>query len=314
MSLRDLPNTEMVVLTRTWVDPGHRDRQTLQQYPLTAALLPEVEAAHQLMLATQPPPVLLKRLAAIIAAQEVLDDRHDDVLRGIWHRLQSEEYLATDPQVRAQARALREFLLPDGLAMVNQPYRQEVGFAELLAPRLTPEQTEQLAEMTTLSGNLAAHVQEWFDAADELGRLDHERNGILPEASSPSRSDASRARARWMRAVDMVRRAAAMIPDAPALDELIGRIEKAEDQAAERRNRRAARADADSGPGDGGEVTPGGDGEVTPGDGDGTAAGSPGACAPEDPPVAAPASPDVSAPALAAPDDSAPSAPDPRAP
>ena len=83
MTLRDLRNTEMVILTRSWVDPSHGDHQVLRARPMMAGFLPEVTAAHQSVLGTLPDPDAAKRLDEIRGEQGQLDDRHDDMPQGL---------------------------------------------------------------------------------------------------------------------------------------------------------------------------------------------------------------------------------------
>lgn len=239
MALSFLQSREMAALTRTWVDPAHRDHRTILARPLMAPLMPEFKASHHDILSTQPLVDISERLSEIQVEQADVDKDHDRYVRGIHDRLLAEERLATDPAVAARFRKLRMLLFPDGKKLVNLTYREEVGHGEMIAALLTPEDQQLLERLTTYDSNLHVKVDEWLSLANRLGELDHERNGLLPQPQASNRAAVVKARYRWMRSIDLARRIAEVAGEDPELAELLGRISKAEEQAAARRAQRA---------------------------------------------------------------------------
>ena len=90
MALRSFSNDEMVALTGTWVTADHKDRELLASRPVLAALLPELDEAHEGVLNIQPYKETVERLDEIQEEQARLDVRHDNRMRGIHHRFLSE--------------------------------------------------------------------------------------------------------------------------------------------------------------------------------------------------------------------------------
>ncbi|MEM9493063.1 MAG: hypothetical protein AAGC55_28195, partial [Myxococcota bacterium] len=240
MALRFLPTREMVALTRTWVDPLHRDHQILASRPILAALLPEIAKIHHELVRIQPRSELLQLLDEVQDRQVTIDDRHDDLLRCVYHALRAIEYFYSGDEQAEQAGGLRERILPDGLKMVNASYRSEVGHSEMVAAGLGDTDRAMLAQLGIGSHSMLDVVSEWLTVSNQLGQLDHERRGLESRNIGPGRGESSRLRNRWIRMVDLVRRAAALLDRDPDLDGLLARIQRAEDEAD---RRRVARAD-----------------------------------------------------------------------
>jgi hypothetical protein len=260
MALKRLRTSEMVALTATWVDPAHPDRQAMARVAALAALLPEVDGAHQGLHRTHAIGPSAVRRKQIQAEQKVLDLEHDNVLRGISSHLWSAIYFTRDPEARNELERLLALLLPDGLLSVNKSYREQAGQAELAASRLTEADRALLQSLLLHDGRtLLDAVNQWLSLSAQLGALDRERVGIPPD-DGPTPADAMAARNRWIRTVQAVQLIARLVAEQdPAIREILDRMEEA-GRTADRRSAGRTSEDALPGPGD----APPGPGDARP--------------------------------------------------
>ncbi len=261
MALRYFTTEEMVALTTTWADPAHSDHTLLTSRPVLAALIPELIAAHNEVLAVAPPEVTTERLDEIRSEQGSVDDLHDRYLRGMYFRLQSEKQLTDNTEVSEQIDALQQLILPDGLANTQKRYREQAGHAERVEAQITDDQQTLLTQWGVHDGTLADVFRNWLTQAARLGELDHERNGTLVQAEARRRIDNARARNRWMRVVRLLQQNAELLQDDGEIAELLGRIERADEQR-QQRDLRAGQdepADADDDASEAGEPGNAGD-------------------------------------------------------
>lgn len=248
MALRNIPTREMVALTRTMVDPTHADHQIIMARPMLASCMPELTAAHTDAIGVHRTVDIERRYKAIVDEQGVTDQGHDNSMRGIWYRLKAEEYLARTPEDAAMFRDLRKWLMPGGLAMVNLSYREEIGHAEMIAGHITPDQEALLERLGTYDSDMLGVVRTWLAQADRLGQLEHERSGMI--ARGDGRRISVKARSRWIRIIEHMRRAVEFLGDDPDVAEIMDRIARAEQQVAKRGSRRAGSDDSTGSPGE----------------------------------------------------------------
>jgi hypothetical protein len=248
MALKYLENAEMVAVSGPWVEPSSHAHRVLSGRTLTAAVLTEVSAAHLRVLGLLPN--IHTRLGEIRQEQGVVDDRHDVLVRGLYHRLLAEEHLASDPAVAALFRELRELIFPEGLSITNRSYRHESGHGDIVNSRLSPEHRALLRRLGTHDGNLLQAVEEYLALAARLGELDEER-AQFDENSHPLRKANAEARNHWTRAITMMRMAVQMIgPEDQELAEVMVRLDRAEAQATQRYFSRNGSQPDDTGSGD----------------------------------------------------------------
>ncbi|MCG8420102.1 MAG: hypothetical protein MJE77_19405 [Proteobacteria bacterium] len=239
MALRSFSNDEMVALTGTWVTADHKDRELLASRPVLAALLPELDEAHEGVLNIQPYEETVERLDEIQEEQARLDVRHDNRMRGIHHRFLSEAYLTDDQDFIERLDDLHALIVPEGLASTQKTYREESGHGQRVSAQLTDDQHGTLRDLATHDGTLHDSVEEWAELAERLGELDRERTGILPPRHKSIRGDNLRARNRWMRIIRTIRTNAELLGDDAEIAALLGRISIAEQQQEERAARAA---------------------------------------------------------------------------
>ena len=225
----------MVGASAPLVTPGHADRLALEQEPQLVGLLPALDRSHQDLLDTQQIALTPERLAEIQKAQDGLDFRHDDVLRGVWFCILAVLFMTTDDEVKEQMTDLRDTLLPDGLSAINKSYREEVGQARIVESRLTTEHRSLMARIPLGQGTLLDAVEEWFEIARQLGELDRERSGGLPASADSARLSVRAARNQWIRTIRMIRDVLALLPASnPAIDAILERIATTERDATRR--------------------------------------------------------------------------------
>ena len=258
MALRYFSNEEMVALTTPWVDPAHSDYQLLASRPVLAALLPELTAAHDGILAIVPAGEILERLDEISAEQGEVDYHHDRAMRGMFYRFQSERQLTDDEEVLDRIDEMQALILPQGLATTQKRYREEAGHAERVSAQISAEQRALLRQWTYHDGTMADVFDTWLALAARLGELDHERNGSITEREGRRRGANQRARLRWIRVVRLVGQNAELLGDDPEIAELLDRVARADLQRLERRAR-AARNDETAADEAAGDQAPGGE-------------------------------------------------------
>lgn len=252
MALKRLYTGEMVSLTGPLTKSDHPDRQTLAAIPATAALLPELDGAHDSLLAMQVKPEAQTRLAVIIKLQKQLDVRHDDLIRGVFSLLDALAYLTKDAELAARLLHLQSVILPDGIDAVTRTYREESGQAALLESRLAPADVALLKKIKLLEGSAYDAVKEWMDVGEQLGALEDERSAI-PATTGPAPADVVTARNTWIRTINAIRGVLDLkSAKEPGVAKLLARFVEAERKA----DHRVASAEAAQVPSEpGGEAT-----------------------------------------------------------
>lgn len=196
MALVRLTVEEMVQLSAPWVtadDPAHT---IMLSVPLMAALLPGVEAAHQLIM-SMIPAAESPKFKELSAAEAELDVRHDTLVRGIYGGLSSMALISAHG---AELLSLRDLLLPEGLQHTQKTYRGEAGYAALLASRLDADTRQRLAAVKLHDQTLEALVDEWLNIAGQLGALEQQKAQLVGPTGNTA-LEISQARYGWVRVV-----------------------------------------------------------------------------------------------------------------
>lgn len=202
MSLNYLDASEMAALTLGWVE---EQRPLFLSIPVIAGMMPEVEAAHALVVTVNTTALVEARSAELSAQLSVLDPQHDDVLRAIDRGLASASAWSRARAVPDHGRAealttLRSWVLPEGLSWTRAAYREEVGHALRVMSRLSAEQRALAASVSVEGVTVLEMIQRW----EAVGRA---MNGLLRQQGNladVSAVDLSGARRAWLRAVGMV--------------------------------------------------------------------------------------------------------------
>jgi hypothetical protein len=200
MTFKRLSTSEMLSLSGPWTTPDHADRKILASSAAIAVLLPQIDDAHQSLLATQPSTAIPDRVTAIQQLQRRLDLRHDDVLRGCYLLPEALAYLTRDRALMGQLLHLQEALLPEGLLATQKSYREESDQAAKLATHLSDDHIALLQKLKTADGTLWDAVLEWEELGRKLGELEDELDELAVTAGATP-ADVLQARNKWIRTV-----------------------------------------------------------------------------------------------------------------
>jgi hypothetical protein len=233
---RNLTTETMVQLSEAWLDPK-RARTSLSSLPVVSALLPKIEEAHGELLARQPAApsgAVVARITAIQAKQAALDARHDRKMRGAVKLLDALADLADDPEDAHRYQELSVLLCPEGVKGIIKSYSDESGAAKLLEGRIDDGVKKQLGKIAIPGGKLLDTVNDWIEAAVELGALDDEKNALGKEGARPS--DAIDARNKWIRTAAALETALEISgADETAIAKILGPLRDAEARADRRK-------------------------------------------------------------------------------
>jgi hypothetical protein len=194
MALLRITAAEMVQLSAPWVAPNDAAHQILMSIPLLAALEPQVEVAHQLIV-SMIPAAESPKIKELSATEAEVDDQHDTLVRGIHGGLSSMALVSANG---AELISLRELLLPDGLLHTQRSYRGEAGHAALLEPRLDTATRQRLAAVKLHDRTLEALVDEWLKLAKQLGELEEQKARLVGPVGNTA-LEISQARYGWIR-------------------------------------------------------------------------------------------------------------------
>jgi hypothetical protein len=187
-----LSDVELIELSKTWLfDAGVR--AAFERTALLAALLPELEGAHEGMLAAASPVA-----TGLPDARELdeADAQHDRESRGALEMLSGLALLTGDPKVGA----IISSLYPQGATIHTSSYIKEAGEGARIAANLTDEHRALLRKVVLHDGStLLDHVMARLVHAAELGRLVEARAQANAQAQpAPRESTRAGARQRWI--------------------------------------------------------------------------------------------------------------------
>jgi hypothetical protein len=149
--------------------------------PELAGLYPLLAQAYERGKKVEYAETLATAVAAISATQKTVDVRHDCGYRALWYGLtaRSQLLLALDPPDEAGAEAivaLRDRLLPEGLAGVKATYSAEEGHAQRMQEQVDAPTRTTLAETVLAPGHSALDVVGLIAGqAQRLGELDRDK-------------------------------------------------------------------------------------------------------------------------------------------
>ena len=242
MATQRWTSAEMMRMSGTLVEPGHIDRQVMENVPELAALLPRLRAAHDRLIESyQDTPAF--RLAPLVQALGRADWRHDSLVRALYFAFESLIQTAQGSADQTEAERLRQLrhrLLPQGLQLVKFSYRDEASHAEFMSAQLDAQTRQNLAGLTMHGRSLLDMSQDLMGAARTLGQLEDERQ-MTRQAPS---ADLSPARDEWLATFHVVECLLRLNRAAdPHVDAILARI-AAIDAVAEERAEFTSRAPA----------------------------------------------------------------------
>lgn len=234
MALKKLSVQEMVKFSGDLLSERSAERRALETHPEAAVLVSRLQAAHDGLVAAQPPND--SEIAELTEEITQLDVRHDALVRAIEGRLTSEIALAEaaegDSGTHDALRRARGVLFPDGLMLVRRSYIEQAGEAELRAARIDEPVEALLKEMQIHDGRELHDVYgQLQEVATQIGALVKRRAELGEEGEKVARTH--QARLDWIRVIN----ALAQVLEMLGVDEgpVLGRIREAE-RVAERRD------------------------------------------------------------------------------
>ena len=232
MALLRLTAAEMVQLSAPWVAPDDEAHHIASSIALLAALLPQVEAAHQLII-SMIPAAESPKMKELSATEADVDDQHDTLVRGIHGGLSSMALVSGNG---AELLSLRDLLLPDGLQHTRKSYLGEAGYAALLKPRLDAATRQRLAAVKLHDRTLESLVDQWLKLATQLGDLEEQKARLVGPAGN-SALQISQARFGWIRVVKALLANAELAQINEEQDRVLFAPLRAAESAADRRKR-----------------------------------------------------------------------------
>ncbi|MEC7526243.1 MAG: hypothetical protein VYE22_40555 [Myxococcota bacterium] len=233
MALKRLSVQEMVKFSGDLLSETSPQRAALETHPEAAILVARLQAAHEGLVAAQPPND--SEIAELTEEITQLDLRHDGLVRALEGRLTSEITLAEvaddGRDTHDALRRARAVLFPDGLRVVRRSYVEQAGEAELREARMDEPVESLLRGMPIHDGRELRDVYgELQEVATQLGALVKRRAELGEEGEKVARTH--QARYEWIRVVNALSHVLQML----GVDEgpILGRIREAE-RAAERR-------------------------------------------------------------------------------
>ena len=204
MSRLGLPVDELIVISEAWVTPSTPQYKALMAVPEYATLMPRLTRTHQ--------ELLQKRnvqssgsLKQLIADAQVLDERHDRLVRQIYGVLTAFAQVAATDADEEEIERLLALVLPDGLAATMRSYRQEAGATKSLADRLTDAHRAMLKALPLPKGRTVLElVEELLKVGHELGELDWKRKEANEAVAVTTAKDLRGVKAAWHRMVDLM--------------------------------------------------------------------------------------------------------------
>lgn len=260
MSRKRLTTSEMLFISAEWLNPESPAHKAIIASSDLAPTLPRLQSAHQDLSSAAQPTALNPRLFEIIKEQTDLDERHDDIIRGVFGILTATAALLGGSD-GAQLISLRDHLIPDGLASVQKSYGAEAAEAALLASRITPEIRAQLDKFyvgpKSAQHKLSGYLDEWVQLGSKLGALETEKARLHSNDSHASTGTTLvGARNKWIRTVNLF----LAVAEASELEYEIERVVFGPLQAAEAKADRRTRPSTSGGETSSGPSPEGGEG------------------------------------------------------
>ncbi len=227
MPLRRLTANEMIQLSNPWVNRHSDDHQRLQAIPEIAALLPYLEDAHQRLVSALPAylPDPLKQLSLEASRVDLL---HDSLARGIYTAMSGFIMLSTDQELIGQVKHLLKVIFPEGLSIIQRPYREEASEGALVDARVGAEDRAVLARLPLPEGDVKMAFENWMSVARRLGKIEDQRAKEAQRVARVATADLVKARNKWIRAVTALVSYLDLLPHEEAVVAIINRIRNIE--------------------------------------------------------------------------------------
>src|SRR5690606_2540142 len=198
MSLKKLSSKEMVQHGGNLLDPNEEPRKIIDRLETGPGMVAMIHRANERLIEAQPPSG--SEIEALTNAIAALDARHDELVRALDARFESEYYATKDQELRGKIARTRKATFPTGRAIIQATHVEEAGETKLRAGRLTESDRELFRSFDTIekvSGE--ALLDELQAVGTELGKLHKRRDQLGKEGELVLK--AGEARYHWIRVI-----------------------------------------------------------------------------------------------------------------
>ena len=202
MNFNSLSNQTMLSHSDEWLnDP--ETRGLLAAHPLTTALLPEVQRAHDGLAEKQGTRNrIFAELGQITGDLLAYDLVHDRKARGMHSLLSGLAECLEDADEASRFVDLLARLFPYGLSVVNRSYIDEAGAVVEMQSRITDQDLAFMASVRVGEQTLATIYRDWLAAGAMLGRQARQRarlqQAIRKQGTAAADIDTRGARQQWI--------------------------------------------------------------------------------------------------------------------
>lgn len=213
MALRDLTLDEMIGVSGPIVEDA---AALVRAVPEVAALATHVLRAHETALAASKKERAPEDAPKLSREAARVDFRHDHAVRATFYGLLAAESLELSRgQKNSDERAehyvaLRERLLPDGLAVTQGSHLAQAGGAKATLGALDADTRKSLDGVAIADGSVGEAVKLWGKHAGELGSIEQRKS--LAQSADPT--GVSAARAQWLTTMSTVLNTLVLADDA----------------------------------------------------------------------------------------------------
>lgn len=229
--LRSLHATSMLSLSTDWLGTK---RALISQSPELAALLPRLEEAHLALQRAQEANRSAENgdAARLTQQTQALDDRHDHAVRALYFAVSAalsfrlSEENADENEV-SRLEALRDMILPDGLATTQASYETEAAMANRAREAIAsdPEAQKLLREIKLFPKVTGLDLLSlWVDLGKSLGSMEFQR---ISAQGATGDANPVRARNAWLNVVASMLSVLPVIRSQEARDAILVPLEDA---------------------------------------------------------------------------------------
>jgi hypothetical protein len=220
MALNQLTAEEMVRVSAWWVTAADSKlptgeeiptvRPILEMLPLVSPMVPLLSDAHiNLQNISKQEESLPPEVQELNKKIKLIDPRHDDLCRFVFHYIDIVAAFISDPKEKASLLSLQQKVFPYGLAVINWTPTREAGAAQRLEGRLTDEDKSLLQSLTTsykalLPKDCLEATNELIEKGKLLGVLEDQKRMLLQNQAPETESERQR-KNRWMTLVTALR-------------------------------------------------------------------------------------------------------------
>lgn len=195
---------EMLPVSAAVLEEEGNAMQILKELPLLEGPVTVIGTSHDTLLRVQQRAGSnQKKVRQLTTRMRELDNKHDNLARGIYRTVEGQEFLAATEERAEVFRELKETLFPHGASVTQRSYREQAGIAKRVEQRLTQEDRDLLAGIEADGTTLLVHVEAWLESAQDIARMEAERAEFTSDDDDATTAGEVRdARNQWIKAMN----------------------------------------------------------------------------------------------------------------